>query len=412
MSRRPRTTLLARVVSALGAVGLALALGSAGMAPAAAATYSAVPVPGSPDGSYYVTTYGGSLYLTGSNGSTDVIFEFDGTTFTEVPGSPEYVHSFTEYNGLLYMAGIGTGGNYSLFSFDGTTFDEIAMNISPFNLIVYEGDLVFGGDTGADEPVTLSDVYGLFQYDGVTVTPIPGSPLFPANRPVLYDGALMLTASIDGLSTGDVVLYRYQAGVFAQIAATPTGPEDLAVQGGSLYFTAFDGSDYYLYSYTAVDGIDLVPGAPDQPDQGVVFNGPLYFTGNDPAGRLLFTLNAGVVAPVAGAPEAAGGFHVIDGVMYLSAWDENFDRVPFTFGGTTFTRITGNAYYPQGFTAFNGKIYFLAVDGPDGESYSLYVLDETLAPTGVDALAPLGASAILLAAGLGAFALSRRPIKN
>lgn len=253
----------------------------------------------------YLTVFNGLLIFQADDGTHGIeTWRFDGSSAEMIedfyPGGNGEGSFFTEYLGeLYYRAANGTG--WHLVKTDGTTVSVVdSTAINPSYLTVYDGMLYFSGfDTGG-----LG--YQLYRYDGSTITRVTSvvNPLgrqFDPRYLTVYNGELYFSACPDALG---VELYKYDGSNISLVAdinttgggpptATDSYPNGLTLYGGSLLFTANDGTNgVELYDYDGTSAVmveDGIPGVGINPAgdgvspefESAIYAGEIYFMGND-----------------------------------------------------------------------------------------------------------------------------------
>ena len=315
------------------------------------------------------TVFNGALYFSAQDDTNDMeLWKYDGTTATLAAdintSGDSYPGSFAVFNGALYFEAYTSTYGYELWKYDGTTATLAAdINTSgdsyPGYMTVLNGALYFSAqdDTNGQE---------LWKYDGTTAT---------------------MVADIH--------------------TSGHSGPSDLGVFNGALYFEAYDGANGdQLWKFDPTDTSDSadgtasmvtnITGSAQDVDNLVVFNNALYFVADsDTYGDELWVYD-GVNAPsiVKDLNEGSsngvedsnyGVARVYDGALYFEGNDGTGEEL-WKYDGTNFSRVTdirdanadpdgnGNADIKD-LTVFDGAIYFHADNGTDGDELWGYNAD-------------------------------------
>lgn len=243
----------------------------------------------------------------------------------------------------------------------------------------------------------------------VDIAPVPGSPLFPGEK-IEYNGVLYFVAedesanavlySLNGSTITEVTggdpaptdvqlgpvfgdklyfsgfngteryVYTWDGTTIEEVPGSPIGGSDFVIFGGELLFVGWNGSEFVWFSWDGVAFTELSSGfALLQPYDPVVYDGTLYFIGYNGTTYVLFSWDGTTFEEVSGggdpAPTEVGTPYVHDGVLYLTAYD-GVDEILYTWDGTDFTDLSGVApLYPSRFFTFGADLYFRADDGTD-----------------------------------------------
>ena len=299
--------------------------------------------------------YNGKLYFSADDGTRgrepwcydpvgDSVFMIADIYPGSVTSTPE---SFEVYNNKLYFSARNDSIGYALFSYDGTSV-EVAIDLAPSHddgepqyLTVYDGKLYFSADTASAHSVSH---WELWHYDGTV--------------------AAQLTDINPAPNAG-------------------SGPRDLTVYNGKLYFKAYDGTHGdELWSYdgtnatleadirTGADGSDI--------DKFIVYDNKLFFAANDggPASMELWSYDGSTATMEADIRPGSTGsnpehFALYDGKLYFAAdGDANASVELWSYDGTSATMEVDlhptSSSNPVPYGVIGDKLYFQANEGPDG----------------------------------------------
>jgi ELWxxDGT repeat protein/VCBS repeat-containing protein len=260
----------------------------------------------------------------------------------------------------------GTGTE--LYSFDGVNATRTAdiftgpatgtpNSSGPSDPVVFKGKLVFaasntafGGSTGQGRE--------LWSFDGtntVRLTDInPGTADANPNGMTVFNGKLYFAAT----QAGDTELWAYDGTTASRVADIDTAgsstPANFTVLGNKLYFGATTGSGNELWAYDGVAAPalvgDLLPGADSGfSGQMIPFEGRLYFSG---------------------ANNMTGGTVSMPNVELFS-----YDPATTSFHKASELFGTGTSGFAGEKIAYNGKIYFSALNPSDG--FEVFAHDPT-----------------------------------
>lgn len=174
-----------------------------------------------------------------------------------------------------------------------------------------------------------------------------------------FDGLLYFA----GLNTAsDSALYSFDGTTAVEIPGSAVEPDSFVVYNGALYFTGDDGSQDGIYRYdgTVVERLAINV---DSPNLALVFNGLLYFTSFHEGYGELYTFDSAEVPAaahaVANTPESPQEPFVHDGELYMSGFDSPDGRKVYKAGSTT--PMTDTPLMPFYFTEYDNKTYFSAI---------------------------------------------------
>lgn len=262
----------------------------------------------------------------------------------------------------------------------------------PWRFVEFQGKLYFsasdgsrfGGDLwssdGTEDGTQLVKASSGSQYgfDPSELTPFNGSLFFRATSNLLRDGSELWKS--DGTTDGTMLVKDFN----------PLGsgsPHDFTVSGGKLFFGAYDGSRYGLWTTDGTEaGTNLLTNAGE--GWPTDFNGALFFVGIDERdlwpelwrsdGTTGGTLRVTDLPPGSSAPEY---LTVIGETLYFvvatDAYGSEIWRTDGTESGTMLLKDinpTGNSH-PTYLVNVDGTLYFWAAD--DGEDTELWKSDGT-----------------------------------
>ncbi len=369
--------------------------------PSVGGYYNSYPLSSSP---YNFKEFNGKLYFTANDGENgNELWVSDGTTAgTQLlvdirPGSSNdgsYASNLTEFNDKLYFtANDGVNGN-ELWVSDGTTAGtQLLVDIRP-------------GSSDYDYNYS-SNAYNFTKFNGKLY--------FTANDGV--NGNELWVS--DGTTAGTQLLVDIRPGSSDSSYAYSSYASNLTEFNDKLYFTANDGvngNELWVTDGTTAGTqllIDIRPGSSDSSyayssyaSSFTEFNGKLYFTANDgvngnelwvsdgtTAGtQLLVDIRPGRSDSSYAYSPYASNFTEFNGKLYFTANDGvNGNELWVSDGTTAGTQLLVDirpgssdydfAYgsYASNFTEFNDKLYFTANDGVNGNE--LWVTDGTTAGT-------------------------------
>ena len=365
-----------------------------------------------------------------------------------------FAYNFTELNGKLYFtANDGENGN-ELWVSDGTTdgtqlLADINPNrnnygypssSSPSNLTEFKGKLYFtadDGENGNELWVTDGTTDGTQLVEDIN----PGSRDYnyiysssPSNL-TEFNGKLYFTANdgengnelwvSDGTTDGTQLLVDIRPGMGNYGYVYSSYASNFTEFNGKLYFTANNGENgnELWVSDGTTDGtqllVDINPGTNDydyayssDASNLTEFNGKLYFTANNGENgnelwvsdgttdgtQLLVDINSGTNDYYYASGSYASNFTEFNGKLYFTANDgENGNELWVTDGTAEGTQLLvdirpgssdyGYAYgsYPGDFTVIDDELYFSAEDGENGrELFKLMVDEPTTIISGTD----------------------------
>jgi ELWxxDGT repeat protein len=352
----------------------------------------------------YVTVFDGQLFFRGnlsSEGSVTSLWQSNGSNAWRIantgPGGAIHDASYiTPHNGLLYFEGSGVSGPPKLWQYSPGSGVALAPGSSsnlqnPEEMTGYGGNLYFrAARFGAPSNIGIE----LWKFDGTNQTPIemfPGSGSSYPQHFIEYSGQLYFNAC--GAAGQGTELWRYNGSGMPTNAATiypnnGSSPENFAVFGGDLYFSAYDGvHGRELWRYNESSGAtlaaDIVPGgqySSSNPNNLAVYNGKLYFSAADSVhGYELWSYDgttAQMVAEINPTPDPGNGdtflmdsspaeLTVFNNKLYFSADDGVHGRELWSFDGTSVSLVDDINPGPYGsgpseLTVYNNKLYFSA----------------------------------------------------
>ena len=322
-----------------------------------------------------MTIFDGALYFAADDGTNwKELWKYDGTTATMVadinpigsalnPNS-ETLRELIVYGGALYFAADdGSSTGEELWKYDGVNAPTMIADINasgdsnPSGFTVLDGNLYF-------EAYDPAKSWELWKYDGV-------------NAPTMV-------TDINPSGGSDIV--------------------DLETFNGALYFGADDGTNVGLWKFdptdttdsvhgTAVEIVRLVEDNGDEPGANnlTIFNNALYFAGDDGTNGTELWRYDGVNAPSIvkdlnpGSSDGLeyqhfGAPRVYDGALYFAGNDGTGEEL-WKYDGTNFSRVTDIHPDSNGhadiwdLTVFNGVLYFQADNGQDGRELWAYNAD-------------------------------------
>ncbi len=297
----------------------------------------------------YFVLFNELIYFTAKAGTDDYVQVWftDGISVEAIEGLPSGYDfaRITKLSDRIMFEGESDTDEKQFF-YDGT-------NLTSFDIVVnrgieYQGDIYFLGET----PELGQE---LFRYDGTDTTLVadirPGSQNSGISDFVVFNNKLLFTGN-DG--TNGKLLWEYN-GTSVQLiddinpGFTNTSYGEFAIVGSNLFFAGSSANNgFELYRY---DGEDVT----------------------------LFEINPGVAGS---SPE---DFFVFEDQLIFRASTENEGVEMFVHNGSTLTNLNINksgSSSPHGFTLFNGKVYFSANDGINGDE--LWAYDGTIASLAAD----------------------------
>ena len=351
--------------------------------------------PGGSSNPAHLTVYNGALYFSANDGTSGTeLWRYDGVSATRITdlrsgGSSSNPRNLTVYGSSLYFGADYDGGSFrGLFRYNGGSAVQVNGIQAPSHLAIYDGRLYM---QAYDEDVGQE----LWYYDGLQaglaanirdgadssmpryLTEYKGKLYFQADDGIngkelwWFDGAeTELAANIfSGGDSEPSLLIVYRENLYFRAKQEPSGYElweynetgynqveeintngdalpisSMIVYNEVLYFAATDGSsgnELWSYDGTSVSQVaDLNPGEADGiavPAQMAVYEGALYFAGNDGSG-------SGVE------------LYRYDGHDVERAADIN----------------SGGSSNPKNFAVYDGRLYFQADDGDSGAELWVY----------------------------------------
>jgi ELWxxDGT repeat protein len=373
----------------------------------------------------YLTEYDGRLFFRANNllhGNNVELWAFDGTVARMVadinPGpTGSNPADLAVRSGKLYFCA-STGSGSKLWQYDPVNGAALAPGSAsqaslPQDLFSFGGNLYFrAARFGAPGNIGIE----LWRFDGATQTPLDmfsGSGSSYPQHFIEYNGLMYFNAN--GTAGQGTELWRYSGTGMPTEAAriypnNGSSPENFAVYGGQLYFSAYDGvhgRELWRYNGTTASlAADIVPGgqySSSNPGGLTVYNGKLYFNATDDVhGYELWSFdgtNAQMVAEINPTPDpgngdtflmdsSPGNLTVFDGLLYFSANDGVHGRELWSCDGTTARLVLDINPGEYGsevseLTVYNGTLYFSADDGYIPGLNSLEPRAFALAPTTV-----------------------------
>lgn len=346
----------------------------------------------------YITEFDGLLYFRGSlptSGSTTYVWESDGVTAEKIAGTADLLAThLTPYDGRLYFGTSPSG----LWQYDPVSGASQAPGSAthaqlPEELTAYGGNLYFrAARFGAPGNIGIE----LWTFDGTNQTPIdlyPGTGSSYPQHFIEFQGLLYFNAC--GTPGQGTELWRYNGTGMPTEAAriypnNGSSPENFAVFGSTLYFSAYDGvHGRELWSFdgtTPALAADIVPGgqySSSNPSGLTEYDGKLYFSATDETHGYEFWsfdgTDATMVAEINPTPDPGNGdtflmdsspadFTLFNGLLYFSADDGVHGRELWSFDGTMASMVMdiNPGEYGSGVSeliVYNGSLYFSADDG-------------------------------------------------
>lgn len=370
---------------------------AAGIAsPASAAVPIVTVASGSPENARELTPYKGKLYLSGRNGGDFALYQFDGSEFSLVPGAPARPSQLFVLGDLLYFEAY-VNSTPHFFSFDGTT-------VSDLGAMSYQR--LFVTDTEAYFREWFTNA--LLRFDGTSFTTLPGAP-GNVSGGVKFNGDLFVVDSnFDQTIAG---LYGESGGTFTPIfSGTVHTPY---VFDGLLYFSAFTGGGWTLFSYDGTSAPAEVVALPADARYMVAYDGALHLSLSDFQFAQLVRLDGNQLSVVVDGKPETSGLKVVGEQLYFSAFDDltYSTSSAYVVNGTSAEPFLTPSFYARDFTEFGGAVYFTSSETVDlGPRYVYRIGAASAAPalaaTGLELAGP-GALALLLLS-VGAVLIARR----
>lgn len=287
---------------------------------------------------------GSDVYFHASpNTSKSTLYKYDGTTVTE-PVTLDNVYQMVELNGNIYL----TGHEATLIEFDGTdTSVVVDMHYDGYSTlqepVVANGKVYFFG-------IDATDGWGLFSYDGTTLTP-----------------EVDLTT---GYGSGD--MYDDIGG-------------ELAVGNGTLawgFYTSANGYEPVTYDGTTLTLHDLVAGSNgSSPEAFISTSAGLFVVAEDASDNKDVWLLSGTSATkltTAGDFENIGATADLAGVPHLLIHSSTYGDELWKYESSTLTLVEDHVAGSDGLQPYanmveaGGKLYFSANVEPHGREIYQY----------------------------------------
>lgn len=173
-----------------------------------------------------------------------------------------------------------------------------------------------------------------------------------------YDGLLYFTGYN---ADDDVALFNFDGATVTEVAGSTVEPGTLVVYDGELYFAGDDGTQEGIYRY---DGtvVERLPITVASPFLWLVFDDLLYFTADDGPDRNLYTFDStedpAAAHEVANTPPLPSELFVYNNELYLTGFDDPNGLKMYKAGSST--PLSGSPILPFYFTEYDGEIYFTA----------------------------------------------------
>jgi ELWxxDGT repeat protein len=303
------------------------------------------------------------------------------------PGSSgSYPYFLAPFMGELYFT---TGGYDNLVRYDGTSVHTVFNGCYPYLVQPYGNDLYFRGYFDGQS--------GYYQYDGTDVSLV--TTLRPLTWLYPFDSARYFVAD-DGISGEE--LWRLDTSGVSQIADMNPGPADgmypgrnMCVFNGELYFAGDNGStgsELCKYDGAQVSLVaDICPGSGGSgPTNMRVYDGYLYFAAqdrNDWHGSELWRTDGSSVEMVADIRPGSGDsaprdLRVYKDELYFSAAYQSGNRELLKYDGVNVSVVaeinpSGHSS-PDDLYVWGDSLYFSADDGTHGRE--MYEYDGTGPP--------------------------------
>lgn len=238
-----------------------------------------------------LTNVNGTLYFSANDGEFE-LWKCDGATPTKInvaaTGS-SYPDQLTDVNGTLYFsARDGQHGVHTqLFKCVGTSVTTIplvdgATSADPLYLTNVDGTLYTWVHYSLDG---TNYSWGLYRVDGTTATRIavnPGTNWSPTSG-MTGSGTSLYFPLYEGQYLDRLTLWKCDGTAATRIDVDPSGspsPNSLTDVDGTLYFSAYDGTDRELWKYdgATLTKIDVNPTGSSYPVALTNVNGTLFFS--------------------------------------------------------------------------------------------------------------------------------------
>ena len=286
--------------------------------------------------------FNNTLYFSANTGSGNVLFSSDETAAGTVATGGGFVFNPLELDGLIYY--INTADSNALYTFDGTTQAKVAnsgtedVNFIGANFTSLNGKIIGYGRTTTDDPTIGTELY---EYDLATDT-------------------YTLIKDID-TGTGDSSISNF----------VTIGAEVYFEADGKVWKT--DGTTAGTVAVSTADTIGIT-------SSYFVWNGNLYFDGDDGTGDQLWKYNptADTVSKLSTntGDHNPSDYAVLGDYLYYSAdADGSTANYLFRTNGTTVEQVDTTIKDIDEVTVLNGKLYFEGDDGVSGNE--LYTVDTT-----------------------------------
>jgi ELWxxDGT repeat protein len=326
------------------------------------------------------------MFFLAFNGSTRQVWRSDGTsagTIAVTNFSQSVNGPLRFFNGKLLF----TDAASELWSTD-KTGPVAAKKIGKVDVIDWLGES--NGRTffnGHDFDVSGKGT-DLWATDGFTAAPVTEISQIGAagfgDSAAAFNGKLWFAAdAADDLNFRDRELYSSDGTSrgTVKIDANPngsSGPEELTVTGGKLYFIANGGGalGYQIFQTSGGSATPVTSFANTHPSTFrdlTSFNNTLFFTSDLGGRRLLFKVSGNGVVQVGsdtGGPDGghSQGFLTVSGsTLFFSGLDKNDKGRVFETDGTSITAVKGDyGFDPAGLVDVNGTLFYSASDDARG----------------------------------------------
>jgi ELWxxDGT repeat protein len=340
-----------------------------------------------------LTSFNGAVYFAANGGTNNSgLWKSDGTAAGTVfvKGISRFsTVRFTTVGSTLYFAAESNNKGIELWKSDGTTAGtSMVKDIDDgthqdFYFDPFFFDPIIYTAPNSSSPAELTNVDGTLYFTATDGT--AGRELWKSN------GTEAGTILVKDLAVGTHEEYQYLpfGSSYTKVVQNGSSPAELINFGGTLYFTADDGStgrelwrtDGGAASTTIVK--DAVSGAGSSAPGGLTnVNGVMYFSADDGvSGRELWKSNGtpagtSLVSNIRSGSDGSFPYNLtnVGGVLYFSANDGGSGVELWKSNGTpTGTTLVSNirsgvdSSYPNRLTNVGGVLYFSADDGLSGE---------------------------------------------